>query len=121
MTRRNSIWILAAAGALLSACQQGPKIDPLAGGGGLTGNWAPDGGGYTATFANGAFRTMATDTGNVISEGGYTANSATEVELRWQSRITNLANQARCNRPDANTLLCTDQAGKAFTLRRVAG
>jgi hypothetical protein len=111
---------LALAGAL-AACQQTPKIDPLAGGGGLGGSWAPETGGYTATFANGVFRTTATDTGNVISEGGYTAISAAEVELRWQSRITNLPNQAKCNRPDANTLMCTDQAGKAFTLRRIAG
>jgi hypothetical protein len=109
-----------AVGAVVSSCQETARIDPSAGGGGLAGNWAPDGGGYAASFDNGVFRTMATDTGNVISEGSYVALSASQVELRWQSRITSLPNTAQCVRPDPNQLNCTDQSGKAFTLRRVA-
>ncbi len=112
--------ILLAAGLALAGCSQTGKIDPLAGGGGLTGNWAPDGGGYAALFANGIFRTTAADTGNVISEGNYVALSANQVELRWQSKITGAANLAQCQRPDPNVLNCTDSAGKPFVLRRLS-
>jgi hypothetical protein len=104
----------------MAGCQQSAQLDPLAGGGGLTGNWAPDGGGYSAQFANGVFRTTATDTGNVISEGSYVAVSASQIELRWQSKITGQANLAQCARPDANVLNCTDSGGKPFVLRRIA-
>ena len=73
-----------------SGCAQGGKIDPLAGGGGISGNWLPDGGGYTAVFDNGRFSTTATDPGNVISQGSYIAISGMEVELSWTSNITGL-------------------------------
>lgn len=118
MDRNRRITALAIALLALAGCQQTAKLDPLAGGGGLTGTWIPDGGGYSALFANGIFRTTATDTGNVISEGNYVAISASQVELRWQSQITGAANLAQCQRPDANVLNCTDSAGKPFVLRR---
>jgi hypothetical protein len=118
ISRAGMLAMLAA--VALAGCGQTAKVDPLAGGGGLTGNWAPDDGGYTALFANGIFRTTATDTGNVISEGNYVAVSASQVELRWQSKITGLQNSAQCQRPDPNVLNCTDAAGKPFVLRRVS-
>lgn len=104
---------------LLAGCQTA-KIDPTAGGGGLAGRWAPDGGGYTAIFNNGSFQTLATDTGNVISQGSYLAQSVQQVDLNWTSNITGQPNSASCQRPNANLLTCTDAGGKAFTLRRVA-
>jgi hypothetical protein len=103
--------------ALVSGCESA-KINPTAGGGGITGNWLPESGGYTAVFDNGRFSTTATDTGNIISQGGYFAVSASHVQLRWTSNITGLENSADCNRPQANTLNCTDAGGKKFVLRR---
>jgi hypothetical protein len=103
--------------ALTTGCQS-TKINPTAGGGGITGNWQPDSGGYTAIFDNGRFSTTATDTGNVISQGSYLAVSASEIQLRWTSNITGLENSAACNRPQANTLECTDAGGRNFVLRR---
>ena len=103
---------------LMSGCQTA-KIDPTAGGGGLSGRWSPDTGGYAAIFDNGVFRTTASDTGNVISEGSYIVQSAEEVELSWTSHITGQPNSARCARPSVNLLNCTDAAGKPFTLRRI--
>ena len=109
-----------AAGLLMLAACQTAKIDPTAGGGGLAGNWAPDGGGYTAVFRNGTFQTVATDTGNVISQGSYVAQSVAQVDLNWTSNITGQPNSAKCQRPDPNSLICTDAGGKSFTLRRIA-
>ncbi len=101
----------------LFGCQT-DKINPTAGGGGLTGDWRPDSGGYTAKFENGKFTTVAVDTGNVISQGGYLAISETEVDLNWVSNLTGTSNTAKCVRPDLNILNCTDGGGKAFVLRR---
>ncbi len=101
----------------MTACQT-DKINPTAGGGGLSGDWRPDGGGYTAKFENGKFTTLALDTGNVISQGGYLAISETQVDLNWVSNITGTSNTATCARPDLNTLNCTDGGGKPFVLRR---
>lgn len=107
------------AGAMLavSGCQTA-KINPTAGGGGLQGTWLPAGGGYTANFDNGVFSTVAADTGNVISQGSYIAVSESRVELNWSSNITGLQNTATCDRPNPNTLNCTDGGGKGFVLTR---
>lgn len=107
-----------AAGVAISGCGRDGRINPTAGGGGLQGSWLPDGGGYTATFDNGRFLTTASDTGNIISQGGYFAVSESEVQLTWMSNITGLENTASCQRPQVDTLNCTDGGGKSFTLRR---
>ena len=110
---------LATAALVLAGCQTA-KIDPTAGGGGLAGNWAPENGGYRAVFDNGAFSTVASDTGNVISQGSYVAQSESEVVLNWSSNITGQQNSATCARPSPDVLNCTDGGGKTFTLRRLA-
>jgi hypothetical protein len=115
--RTTATGIAAAMLALVAGCQS-TKINPTAGGGGITGNWQPDSGGYTAIFDNGRFSTTASDTGNIISQGSYLAVSASEVQLHWTSNITGLENSAACNRPQANTLECTDAGGRNFVLRR---
>jgi len=104
--------------ALAAGCQSA-KVDPMAGGGGLDGRWSPESGGYAAEFNNGTFLTRASDTGNVISQGSYIVQSTSEVELHWTSNITSQQNNAKCARPSANVLNCTDDGGKTFTLRRI--
>lgn len=108
---------LVALGLAAAGCETS-KLNPTAGGGGLAGDWNPESGGYVARFDNGVFTTTALDTGNVISQGSYIAISETEVELNWNSNVTGTQNQARCQRPDINTLACTDGGGRTFTLRR---
>ncbi len=110
---------LVLAAMALSACQR-DKVNPTAGGGGLAGNWNPDTGGYSAQFDNGRFTTVASDTGNVISQGGYLVISEKQVDLSWTSNVTGTQNTASCARPDLNTLNCTDGGGKSFILRRAA-
>ncbi|MCB1461020.1 MAG: hypothetical protein KDJ90_01005 [Nitratireductor sp.] len=104
--------------ALGAGCQTA-KVDPMAGGGGLAGRWSPDTGGYAAIFDNGIFRTTASDTGNVISQGNYVVLSSEQVQLNWTSNITGQQNSAQCVRPSLNLLNCTDAGGKPFTLRRI--
>jgi len=101
----------------VSGCET-TKINPTAGGGGLAGDWRPDSGGYVARFENGRFSTIASDTQNVISQGGYVAVSEQQVDLNWTSNVTGTANTATCTRPDNNTLDCKDGGGKPFVLRR---
>ena len=105
---------------IAGGCQQAAKVNPTAGGGGLSGVWFPDGGGYTARFDNGAFTSIATDTSSVISQGSYVVISSGTIELTWQSNVTGLANSASCARPDIDRLECTDAAGRSFILRRRA-
>ncbi|MGI9401740.1 MAG: hypothetical protein ACR2O0_10835 [Rhizobiaceae bacterium] len=112
--------VSAVLGLLVLASCATAKIDPTIGGGGITGKWAPDGGGYTALFNNGQFSTTAEDTGNIISQGSYIAVSTTEVTLKWTSNVTGLENTATCQRPDPVVLNCTDGGGKSFTLRKLA-
>jgi hypothetical protein len=104
----------------LVACGQQAKINPTAGGGGLTGSWTPETGGYSASFDNGAFSTTASDTGNLISQGSYVALSESEVQLNWKSNITGRDNTATCSRPSPDMLSCTDNEGRGFVLRRTA-
>jgi len=111
--------VLVLAATALSGCQK-DKINPTAGGGGLAGDWRPEQGNYTARFDNGAFTTLAGDTGNVISQGSYIAVSEKQVDLSWSSNVTNTQNTATCQRPDINTLNCTDGGGKPFVLRRIS-
>ncbi|MEZ5789312.1 MAG: hypothetical protein R3D34_00390 [Nitratireductor sp.] len=115
---RLAMVMLVATTFLVVGCKTEGKINPTAGGGGLAGDWRPDGGGYTAQLQNGVFTTIAGDTGNVISQGNYIAISETQVNLQWTSNITGAPNSAQCARPDPNTLNCTDAGGKTFVLRR---
>ncbi|MCB1456627.1 MAG: hypothetical protein KDJ51_10590 [Nitratireductor sp.] len=117
-TGRIAIAVMMMAAAIVAGCKTEGKINPTAGGGGLAGDWRPDGGGYTAQLQSGVFSTIAGDTGNVISQGNYVAISETQVNLEWKSNITGASNSAQCLRPDPNTLNCTDAGGKSFVLRR---
>lgn len=108
------------AGAMLAAagCQQRGKIDPIAGGGGLTGSWVSSDNVFTARFDDGAFTATANDTGAMISQGSYVVVSTEELRLEWLGLITNQRNSATCTRPDATVLSCTDASGRSFSLRK---
>lgn len=108
-------------GALaLTACQsKDAKIDPLAGGGGLTGKWVSADNVFTAQLDNGNFFSTANDTGAVLSEGTYIVISATEIKMNWVGKLSQQSNSANCQRQGVDVLTCTDLAGKSFTLRKV--
>ena len=122
----NSTLKLAGAVLLLSlgltACQtKDSKIDPLAGGGGLTGDWVSADNVFSAQLANGKFVSTANDTGETLSEGQYIVISASEIRLDWRGRLSGKDNSANCQRQGPDVLTCTDLAGKTFTLRKKTG
>ena len=111
--------MLLASVATLAACNTTKeKVDPLAGGGGLAGNWVSGDNVFTANFNAGQFIATTNDTGTVISEGNYVVSSASEVNLNWTGKLTGQPNSAVCQRPDPNLLSCTDAGGKTFTMRK---
>lgn len=116
MIKLKNIVLVSSLALLLVACNKEEQIDPLAGGGGLSGEWASSDGVFTATFNNGNFLAVANDTGGKISEGNYFVSSAIEIRLNWRGVVSGANNSAICKRPDATTLNCIDSGSKAFTL-----
>jgi len=102
----------------VSACSTKPKDDPLAGGGGLKGNWVSGDGVFTAELSDGSFVSRAADTGEVLTQGTYIVASADSVQLNWRSIARNEDSTANCVRQGIDLLTCTDQAGRSFTLRK---
>ena len=112
-----TLLLLVSLSILLSACSnKADPIDPLAGGGGLSGEWVSSDNVFTATFNNGNFLAIANDTGGKISEGNYFVTSAAEIQLNWRGVVSGTNNSAICKRPDAQILNCTDTQGKTFRL-----
>lgn len=112
----NKVLLLGSLVAMLSACSEKKPIDPLAGGGGLSGDWVSSDNVFTATFNNGSFVAIANDTGGKISEGSYFVTSASQIQLNWHGVVSGTNNSAICKRPDASTLICTDAGSKTFSL-----
>ena len=86
----------------------------------VNGKWASADGVYTSEFSNGAFRSIANDTGNTLAEGSYIVRSETAVDLSWTSRLSGASNTAKCTKPSADVLNCNDATGNRFTLRRTS-
>lgn len=84
----------------------------------LNGDWASTDGVYTAKLLNGSFRATANDTGNVISQGRYTAISSDQVQISWTGLVSGTNNQANCTKPDVDRLDCVDANGNRFSLVR---
>ncbi|MFK7902212.1 MAG: hypothetical protein AB8B49_05145 [Nitratireductor sp.] len=114
----SKITVLAALFGALAGCNDKEVIDPLAGGGGLAGEWVSGDNVFTAQFVNGNFLAVANDTGSKLSEGSYTVISASEVRMNWLGVVSGQNNAAVCQRPDASRMNCTDQTGKTFTLKK---
>lgn len=104
----------------LASCAEKGKIDPLAGGGGLSGSWVSGDNVFTAELRDGLFVSRANDTGEVLTQGTYIVASAESVTLQWRSSARNEDSRADCRRSDVNMLNCTDQAGRSFTLRKIS-
>lgn len=103
----------------LSGCQtKDEKIDPIAGGGGLTGKWISSDNVFSAQLDNGNFFSTANDTGEVLSQGTYVVISAKEIQMKWRGNLSQQDNSANCQREGVGVLVCTDLAGKGFTLRK---
>ena len=82
------------------------------------GQWSASDGVYKAEFNNGTFRSIANDTGEVLSQGTYTVKSETALRISWRGNVSGKFNSADCTKPNANTMSCVDESGKQFSLIR---
>ena len=106
------------AAVAVSGCETGKKANPLAGGGGLAGRWISADSVFSAEFQDGSFVSTANDTGETLSTGSYIVVSVNEVRLEWVGNLSQQRNVATCQRPSVDILNCTDQSGRAFSLRK---
>lgn len=107
------------AAVAVSGCDTpGKKANPLAGGGGLAGRWISADSVFSAEFRDGSFVSTANDTGEILSTGSYIVVSVNEIRLEWVGKLSQQRNEATCQRPSVDILNCTDQSGRAFSLRK---
>ncbi|MBZ9853719.1 hypothetical protein LB566_07905 [Mesorhizobium sp. CA13] len=104
----------------LAACAtSGPDQPPLgAAPKGVEGAWIDAKGTGLSTFAGGTFTTVATDTGQKLSDGTYTMTGATSVEIHGTSLIRQTPVSFNCLLVSTSQLNCTSGAGQNFVLTR---
>lgn len=108
----------------LAGCQMAPREAPPTGPiaaaptGNIEGSWIDEAGTGLTTFSNGRFQTVATDSGERLSEGSYTFRDMNLVEINGQSIIRQSAISFNCAIATPEQLNCTSAAGQQFILRR---
>ncbi|AZO11649.1 MULTISPECIES: hypothetical protein [unclassified Mesorhizobium] len=113
----------AAAGLLAAAActTTGPSDQPsMTAPKGVEGNWIDAKGTGLSTFAAGSFTTVATDTGQKLSEGSYTMTGPTSVEIHGTSLIRQTPVSFNCLMISTSQLNCTSASGQNFVLTRRA-
>ncbi|AMS40962.1 hypothetical protein N7E70_009980 [Aminobacter sp. NyZ550] len=85
---------------------------------GVEGAWLDAKGTGLSTFAAGSFQTVATDTGQKLSDGTYILTGANSVQINGTSLIRQSPISFNCLLISANQLNCTSSAGQQFTLTR---
>ncbi|OHV68682.1 hypothetical protein LCM4577_05525 [Mesorhizobium sp. LCM 4577] len=124
MTIARKLLSAGAAASLLAAAActtTGPsEPPPTAAPKGVEGNWIDAKGTGLSTFAGGKFTTVATDTGQKLSEGSYTMTGATSVEIHGTSLIRQTPVSFNCLMVSTSQLNCTSASGQNFVLTRRA-
>ncbi|WP_157016341.1 hypothetical protein [Mesorhizobium xinjiangense] len=121
MTR---LFTAAAALAILAGCQTGGPIGgPVARApSGVEGDWMSTDGTSLSRFSpGGTFETVATDTGNRLSEGTYEYRDAQTVDILMKSLIRQTTQRVACAQVTPTQLNCTNAAGNQFVLVRGQG
>ncbi len=85
---------------------------------GVEGAWLDAKGTGLSTFQAGTFQTVATDTGQKLSDGTYIMTGATAVQINGTSLIRQSPISFNCLLISANQLNCTSSTGQQFTLTR---
>lgn len=86
----------------------------------VAGNWASDDGVFVANFANGAFSSRLTGTGETVVADGRYDPTGTGVTLTWTSIAANERRSASCSFATRSQLRCAPSVGAPFTMTRVA-
>lgn len=122
MTMMRAMLATVAAAATLAGCvAPGPN-----GGGpmgtaarsGFEGEWISTDGVAISRFSGGIFETVATDTGNKLSDGNYHQTDARTVAITVRSLIRQTTSNVNCALVTASQLNCTSSTGQQFTLMR---
>ena len=87
---------------------------------GIEGSWIDAQGTGLSTLSGGVFTTVATDTGQKLAEGSYTANGATSVQINGTSLIRQSPISFNCLLVSTSQLNCTSSAGQQFVMTRRA-
>ncbi len=88
---------------------------------GLEGEWASTDGVAISRFSGGRFETIATDTGNRLSEGTYIDRGQGSVEISMTSLIRQTTSRVNCRLSVPGQLNCTGETGNQFSLIRSQG
>ena len=87
---------------------------------GVEGAWIDAQGTGLSTFSGGVFQTVATDTGQKLSEGSYISSGRDSVQITGTSLIRQSPIGFNCLMVSRNQLNCTISAGQQFVLTRRA-
>ncbi|WP_378948838.1 hypothetical protein [Mesorhizobium sp. ANAO-SY3R2] len=87
---------------------------------GVEGAWLDAKGTGLSTFQAGSFQTVATDTGQKLSDGTYIMTGANSVQINGTSLIRQSPISFNCLLISANQLNCTSSTSQQFTLTRRA-
>ncbi|WP_192252405.1 hypothetical protein [Mesorhizobium silamurunense] len=123
MTIARKLLTAGAAASLLAAAActtTGPSEPISAAPKGVEGNWIDAKGTGLSTFTAGSFTTVATDTGQKLSEGSYTMTGPTSVEIHGTSLIRQTPVSFNCLMVSTSQLNCTSASGQNFVLTRRA-
>jgi len=112
---------LAASAALAACTTSSPSAPPVAAAPtGVEGSWIDAQGTGLSTLNAGTFQTVATDTGQKLSDGTYTLTGPTSVEITGTSLIRQSPISFNCLLVSTSQLNCTSAAGQNFVLTRRA-
>ena len=117
------------ASAALAGCQTGPGVGqtlPRPGPAspptsGIEGNWIDQAGTGITVFRAGTFQTIASDSGQRLSEGTYRIRDGRLVEIQGTSIIRQTSVSFNCSRATPVQLNCTAGTGQQFVLTRYGG
>ncbi len=108
-----------AAAALAGCTTGGPSAPPISSAPkGVEGSWIDAQGTGLSTFSSGRFQTVATDTGQKLSDGSYTMTGPTSVEINGTSLIRQSPIAVNCLMVSTSQLNCTSSTGQNFVLTR---
>ena len=83
------------------------------------GNWGDPGGNIAATFRNGSFTAVATDTGNKSAQGSYNYTGSNSLSLDYLAIVRGERIQANCLLvAGSSSMNCTESTGRQFSLVR---
>lgn len=106
--------------ALAACTTSGPSAPPAGTSApkGVEGSWIDAQGTGLSTLSGGNFQTVATDTGQKLSEGSYIVTGPTSVEINGTSLIRQSPISFNCLLVSTSQLNCTSAAGQNFVLTR---